>query len=140
MSAQEYPSTPQFNIDFTSSLTTLECSHSDPIDRCLPARTGDTVTSGNEDDTAFSENATPYFASLLRRVMSGDNCATLGVKPDYYLLIAFMPPQLLASALSTIELPESTLYWVNSNATSPSRLSGWKDSNALYAHDHARFI
>lgn len=93
------------------------------------------------DDGGFtrSDYESSYYISLINRIVSHDNLASQGVEPAYHLLISFLSPPLLDIALTTVTLPHALSHWTNTIAKT-SRLSGWKDSNALYTHQHSRSL
>ncbi|MDR9825118.1 hypothetical protein RCJ22_05820 [Vibrio sp. FNV 38] len=75
----------------------------------------------------------PYY-SLPRRAFSDNQDLTVHLSPNYYLLIAFLPPSLLEISKQDIAIASPLLHWTSRVSTSLSRLSGWKDGNALYSH------
>ncbi|MGF1749908.1 MULTISPECIES: hypothetical protein [Vibrio] len=101
----------------------------------------DTLDSLDTDDdgSAVNDNISPYFLSVSRRAISDTHCAEYGTSPDYLLLIAFLPPPLLEMATKPTTILSTQMHWTSRVSASPSRLSGWKDANTLYSHQHARF-
>lgn len=70
-----------------------------------------------------------------RRTSGSEGELSLKISPNYHLLVAFMPPPLLAIALQATPLPSiNTLSCDNQ----PYHLSGWKQANLLYVFKHSR--
>ncbi|WP_241790496.1 hypothetical protein [Vibrio genomosp. F10] len=98
--------------------------------------TNDPISLG-DDGFTFNDHNEPYATSFVRRIISADNCASNGIEPSYYLLVAFLSPVLLDIARSDVQLPDPSTHWTSFTLAS-SRLSGWKETNALYTHQHSR--
>ncbi|MCL9777295.1 hypothetical protein [Vibrio methylphosphonaticus] len=92
-----------------------------------------------DDGSALNDNISPFFLSVSRRIISDTNCSEYRADPEYLLLIAFLPPPLLEMATKPATILSTQMHWTSRVSASPSRLSGWKDANTLYSHQHARF-
>ncbi|WP_299571984.1 hypothetical protein [uncultured Shewanella sp.] len=79
------------------------------------------------------------FFNEVRRVVSSDNRAGVGARPNYFLQIAFFEPIIFNRYIAPIEKPKFTTHWTSQLSSAVSRLSGWKDGNSLYSHHHIRF-
>ncbi|WP_133126122.1 hypothetical protein [Vibrio sp. 10N.286.49.B3] len=88
-------------------------------------------------DFTLNDYQVLYFLASTNRIISSDHCAGQGTEPDYHLLISFLSPYLLGIATSATDLPSPLFHWT-SNIRLSSRLSGWKESNLLYTHQHTR--
>ncbi|MFA0087128.1 hypothetical protein [Vibrio sp. 10N.261.51.F12] len=93
----------------------------------------------DEDGSVLNDSAGPLFLSVSRRAITDATQSVQGLIPDYYLLIAFLPPPLLKIATTATSMTSPQLHWTSRISSAPSRLSGWKDANTLYTHQHARF-
>lgn len=98
----------------------------------------DLGTPENEEGSSLTNHSSHYFISIQRRITSIDRCATQGVEPVYHLLIAFNSPPLLELAMQPKRPEALHLHWTNQAGTNWSRLSGWKESNLLYAQIHGK--
>ncbi|WP_163132553.1 hypothetical protein [Agarivorans sp. Alg241-V36] len=92
----------------------------------------------DEPGPLLNTQSTQFFLSISRRVVSTDNCADQGIAPSYYLLVAFLPPPLLAMATQAQHPEPTQSHWTGHASSSPSRLSAWKEANTLYSHIHTR--
>ncbi|KPZ71806.1 MULTISPECIES: hypothetical protein [unclassified Shewanella] len=78
------------------------------------------------------------FLNDFRRVVSHDNRAGIGEKPNYSLLIAFFEPMIFNRYIAPISTPKFVNHWTSQLSSAISRVSGWKDGNSLYSHNHQR--
>ncbi|PFG58063.1 hypothetical protein ATG66_0593 [Vibrio sp. ES.051] len=72
-----------------------------------------------------------------RRTSASDGVLSSSFKPNYFLLVAFLPPPLLALAWQTPPLPLNG-YESFKSQRSLYRLSGRKEANLLYVFTHGR--
>ena len=114
------------------------------------------VANGNDLSTSFEFNLTqiqvepvkeqPLFHEIevfdffneSRRVVSHDNRAGIGERPKYSLLIAFFEPMIFNRYIAPISTPKFVHHWTSQLSSAVSRVSGWKDGNSLYSHNHQR--
>ncbi|TPH18073.1 hypothetical protein [Litorilituus lipolyticus] len=80
------------------------------------------------------ENHTDYFPRNIR-VSATTFTSELQLSPEYCLLVEFFEIKLKASLYKNLTNPPLVLAWyINKPITNrSSRLSGWKESNALYS-------
>ncbi|MGF1736877.1 hypothetical protein [Photobacterium satsumensis] len=98
-------------------------------------QTTEVITITHEDDrSVFDERTGSYIFNALRRLKSVDQCASMGITPDYVLVTELAPPSLITMALIPSVLPPLQLHWTSEIAPSHNRLSGWKEGNQLYSH------
>lgn len=94
-----------------------------------------------EEDRSISDNSdNAFILNASKRVLSNDHRASFGVKPEYHLLVDFLPPPLLQLAVKAISVPDAVSHWTSHTASPSSRLSGWKEGNILYTHNHSRLL
>lgn len=74
---------------------------------------------------------------LCRRSSANDNERSLPIEPDYHLLIAFLPPPLLALAMKATPLPLDATLFAKRKGT-PRLLLRWKQANLQYVSTHSR--
>ncbi|MDR9828533.1 hypothetical protein RCJ22_23395 [Vibrio sp. FNV 38] len=67
-----------------------------------------------------------------RRVISCDQVATRGEKPQYFLYVAFNCPDLKAEAWRRQSSIEPNQHWLSLALSNGLRLGGWKDSNLQF--------
>lgn len=88
--------------------------------------------SESQDGYLFLDAGSEACLPNSRRVLSMDEVATKGEKPDYFLVISFQSPDQLAFA----RLAEFDLHlapsWELSASDQNLRLGGWKESNLQY--------
>ncbi|MCL1046192.1 hypothetical protein L2737_12755 [Shewanella electrodiphila] len=92
-----------------------------------------------KEQPLISQLASVDFFNDVRRVVSSDNRAGTGVKPNYFLQIAFFEPVIFNRFITPIDKPKFTYHWTSKLSSTVSRLSGWKDGNSLYSHHHLRY-
>ncbi|MGF1701317.1 hypothetical protein L4D09_13545 [Photobacterium makurazakiensis] len=120
-------------------LTTNDCEPC-MVNGQLQGEPLDIIALTQEDDRSVNnEMSDGYILNALRRIMSSDQYASVGISPNYDLVMAFLPPPLLEIALTSDSLPKTQSHWTSRVSVSLSRLSGWKDGNTLYSHNHPRF-
>lgn len=124
------------DVSFDPAITVQSFSgFTSGIESNWPVQTTDVITSTHEDDrSVFDERAGSYIFNALRRLKSVDQCASMGITPDYVLVSELDPPSLIAMALTPSVLPPLQSHWTSDISPSHNRLSGWKEGNQLYSH------
>ncbi|WP_264876356.1 hypothetical protein [Vibrio agarivorans] len=92
-----------------------------------------TVTPDSNNGSAFNDDIATQYCTTPRRVFADYQNTERSFAPNYHLLVAFLAPPLLEMATRTRTLVPSQQHWTAHIATSSSRISGWKESNALYS-------
>ncbi|PSU29308.1 hypothetical protein [Photobacterium lutimaris] len=93
-----------------------------------------TIITQDDDRSVFDEKRGSYIFNALRRLKSVDQCASMGISPDYVLVTELAPPSLMMMALTPSVLPPFQSHWISEITSSHHRLSGWKEGNLLYSH------
>ncbi|WP_221076607.1 hypothetical protein [Agarivorans aestuarii] len=122
-------------------LTYSEASFSDEVQFVLDSPDSSAKKSAplsNQPAPILDTTSSHYFLSLSRKLVSTDKCADQGLKPEYFLLIAFLSPPLLDMATQAQRPPTTQEHWASHFNYSRSRLSGWKEANTLYSQGHIR--
>ncbi|MGF1697031.1 hypothetical protein L4C54_15290 [Vibrio lamellibrachiae] len=142
VTAGVYTEDKNVNLNFNDSqVTANELHNAQSRDFFSERLTSEPLTIEVEDsqDDGFTlfDTDIPHFLSATRRIVSDDNCVGHDIKPEYFLLVAFLPPALLDIAKASTVIPKPSFHWT-SRVTSSSRLSGWKESNLIYSQQHSR--
>ncbi len=111
----------------------------DYIQALLKSQPQKKQASPEQEQPLISELASVNFFNEVRRVVSSDNRAGVGAKPNYFLQIAFFEPAIFNRFIPPVEKPKFASHWTSQLSSTVSRLSGWKDGNSLYTHNHIRF-
>lgn len=134
--AQEYPTSGNRVLDLSQQQQMFILKADDQ-----PCHYAQSNIITQEDERSISNDGNNTFIlNALRRVISHDHRATLGVKPEYHLLVAFLPPPLLQLAVKAISVPDAISHWTSHASYPSSRLAGWKEGNILYTHNHSRLL
>ncbi|MGF1684710.1 hypothetical protein [Photobacterium minamisatsumaniensis] len=92
-----------------------------------------------EDDRSVNnEMFDGCILNALRRLISTDQYASMGIVPEYHLIVSFLSPALLEMARIKVVIPDTSSHWISRVSSPLSRLAGWKDGNTLYTHNHSR--
>ncbi|MFA0085706.1 hypothetical protein [Vibrio sp. 10N.261.51.F12] len=92
------------------------------------------VDESTDEGSAKNDYAGVNYFSVPRRTLSDKHDLRFSSAPDYHLIISLLSPSLLDVSKQAYALIPLQLHWTSRVTASLSRLSGWKDGNALYSH------
>jgi len=117
-------------VSFHDTSASDDTSLSPNSENCVPYE----VANPSPDNTHFHDSQSLVQLNTFRRILSNDQELFSDLEPVYHLLIDFFPPSMLAYVLATVPLLDSKQHWTSTVASTPSRLSGWKEGNIQYSH------